>query len=386
LQSIHFVEGQMVSQGELLFVIDPRPMEAALARVRAEYDEARAGISEAESLVNQRQAEREQASAARRLAEKRFSRTQQLVSQRAAPQEELDVRESELQQAQADEVAAEANVASAQAALATARAAVETALANIRSAEVELDYTRITAPISGRISDWRINVGNLVNAGQGQSDVLTTIVSLDPIHCYFDADEQAVLRYQRLAENGERALSSQVRNPVYLALADEEGYPHQGHMDFVDNQFDRSTGTLRARAVFPNPTMALMPGMFAELRLPGSGPRETLLIPDAAVGSDQTEQYVYILNEQDEVQRVPVTVGALRDGLRIVHEGLDGSERVVTKGLQSIRPGMAVQATSETLKVPDVGELPNDYQPIRESESLSRQPAASKKIDGSKTS
>lgn len=370
LKSIHFDEGQMVKQGDLLFVIDPRPFEAALNSVTAQLEEAQAKVEQAKSIFGQRQAELKQAEAALDLAKKRLERSDVLLKRNAVSPEEGDIRESEYLQAQADVAASQANLAAAKAGISTAEAAVETAQAAIENARLDLSYTQLRAPISGRVSKWQVTEGNLVSGGSGQSTLLTTIVSTDPIHCYFDADEQAVLKYTRLAEQGKRQSSREVKNPVYLSLADEKGFPHKGHMDFVDNRLDPNTGTMRARAIFSNPDNVLTPGMFAQIRIPGTAPHEAILIPDEAIATDQSEKFVYAIDDKGVAKRIPVTVGETVDGLRVVESGLTGSETIVTHGLQLVRDGATVTTKVEQVVAVDDG-LPDNYSPVPEIEWLS---------------
>lgn len=377
LQSIHFAEGQDVQAGDLLFNLDPRPLEAALATAKAELEEARAELKGAESLLGQAVAQKAQTDAAERLAQQRQERAENLVRQNAMSREEYDQRASELVQATADVAAAEANIQAAKANVETAKASIIVAEEAVDSAELELDYTRIEAPISGRISNRLVTPGNFVNGGSSQSTLLTTIVSLDPIHCYFDANEREVLKYIRMVEAGtrENAREGEYRSPVFMKLADESGFPHVGHIDFVDNRVDPNTGTQRFRAIFPNPYGLLTPGMFAEVRLPGSPPAATILIPDAAVGTDQSETFVYVVGEEEKVERRTVRLGPMSHGLRIIREGLSVEDRLVTSGLQLIRPGTPITATpAEEFAWVEEGELPDTFQPVPRERWLSVDP------------
>ncbi|HUQ70991.1 MAG TPA: efflux RND transporter periplasmic adaptor subunit, partial [Planctomycetaceae bacterium] len=239
-------------------------------------------------------------------------------------------------------------------------------------AQLNLEYTEVRAPVTGRISSRLVTEGNLIVGGTGQPTLLTTIVSLDPIYCVFDADEQSFLKYNRLMREGKRPSSRDVKNPVYVGLADEpHQYPHQGHMDFVDNRLDAETGTLRGRAILPNKDLSLTPGLFARLRLPGSGRYDAILIPDLAVGTDQSEKYVFVIDEQDTIRRQAVELGPIVRGLRIVRTGLDGSEQIVLRGLQRVQPGVVVQAKPETIVMKDDG-LPLDAEPLPPENWLTR--------------
>ena len=198
------------------------------------------------------------------------------------------------------------------------------------------------APIDGRISRRYVTAGNLVHGGTGMPTLLTTIVSIDPIYCYIDADERSVLRYQQLSREGKRVSARDFKIPCEMALANETGFPHKGMIDFVDNRLDPHTGTLRARGVFTNSNRALTPGLFARLRIPGSGKYQALLLPDRAFSSDQTLKFVYVVNAQGKVEFRPVTVGPVVDGLRVVRDGLKAGERVIVEGHMRVRPGITV--------------------------------------------
>jgi membrane fusion protein, multidrug efflux system len=308
LQSVHFQDGAIVKKGDILFQIDPRPYEATLHRAEADVEEAKSRLA---------------------LAKKNFARAGDLLASHAISQEEADIRESSLRQAEA---------------------AVEEAEAAVDAAKLDVEFTRVSAPVAGRVGRKLVTEGNLINGGVGtQSTLLTTIVSLDPIYAYFDADEGSVLKYNRLARTGQRPSSRDYKNPVHVGLADEEGFPHEGAMDFVDNQLDRGTGTIVARALLPNPDLSLIPGLFARLRLPGSGKYQAILVPDEAIGSDQSQKFVYVVDAEGKAQYRVVKIGPLVDGLRVVREGVGPEDRVITAGLQRVRPGIAVDAQQETI-------------------------------------
>jgi RND family efflux transporter MFP subunit len=303
LQAVHFQDGSLVKKGDLLFTIDPRPYEAVLRRAQAEV-----------ALATSRLA----------LAQKNAARAGNLLASHAISQEEADVRESNRRQAEAS---------------------LEEAQAAVDAARLDVEFTRVSAPVSGRVGRKLVTEGNLINGGVGaQSTLLTTIVSLDPIYAYFEADEGSVLKYSRLARTGQRPSSREHRNPVRVGLADEEGFPHEGVMDFVDNQVDRGTGTVVARALLPNPDLSLLPGLFARLQLPGSGQYRAILIPDEAVGTDQSQKFVYVIDAEGKAQYRTVKVGPMIDGLRVVREGLAPDDRVVVAGIQRVRPGILVDA------------------------------------------
>ena len=300
LQSVHFKDGALVKKGALLFVIDPRPYQAEVARAQAELALAQARYER---------------------TRKDFVRAQKLLQSRAISEEEIDTRAAEQNQA---------------------REAVQAARAAVDAVQLNVEFTQVKAPISGRISRNLVTEGNLINGGSAQATLLTTIVSLDPIYCYFDADERAYLKYVRLAQDGQRPSSREVQNPVALALTDETGFPHQGYIDFVDNRLDPNTGTMTGRAVIANPNLTLVPGLFARLRLQGSGKYAALLLPDEAVGSDQSQRFVLVVNDQDTVEYRKVEPGPLIDGLRVIRDGLQAADWVVVNGLQRIAPGARV--------------------------------------------
>lgn len=310
LQSVHFEDGTLVKRGDLLFVIDPRPYEAAL-------DEARAALTQWKVRLE--------------LASNDLDRAKRLFSSRAISEEELDARTKEHREAEA--------------ALAAAKAAE-------KGSALNLEFARIKAPISGRIGRKLVTVGNLVSSAGDTPTLLTTIVSVDPIQVYFTADERAFLRYTRLAENGIRPSSRNAPNPVRLQLADEQGFPHLGHMDFVDNQIDQATGTMQGRAVFANPDGDLTPGLFARVRLLGEGPYEALILPDQAIATDQGQRLVYILGPDNVVTPRPVTLGRSLGELRVIRDGLSPTDRVVINGIQRVRPGITVAPVEGSIPEP----------------------------------
>lgn len=362
LQSTHFDEGQSVAKGDLLAIIDPRPFQAELAAARARVAQAEAGSAQAAAQKRQAEAVKAERVTMLKLALRRLDRQNQLDQRGATSDERVDEAEAESAQAAAAIEAANAEIATAEAAIATAQAAVLTAQAGQELAKLNLDYTEIRAPISGRISRRFITEGNLIDGGSSGSILLTRIVSLNPIHAYFDANEQEFLKYVRLAQSGKRGSSRDTKNPVLVSLVDEQGYPHKGHMDFVDNRVDPNTGTMRGRAILPNDDGVLTPGLFVEVRLPGSGRYEAIMVPDAAIGSDQSQKFVYVLQDGQPVRRV-VELGPISHGLRIIDEGLSGDDVIVVRGLQSIRPGGKYKTLQETVEVKS-SLLPDDYQPV----------------------
>ncbi|MBA3962643.1 MAG: efflux RND transporter periplasmic adaptor subunit [Chthoniobacterales bacterium] len=322
LESIHFKDGQMVKKGDLLFVIDPRPYQAVFDRAAAQQKEAEAGLA---------------------LADANLKRTEELATKKVVASQDLDDQRSKQL---------------------GAAAALQVAQAEVKAAQLNLDFTRITAPVSGRINRHVVSEGNLISGGAATATLLTTIVSLDPIYAYFEADEQAYMKYVRLDKSGERRSSRDVANPVRLALADEEGYPHQGRMNFVENRIDVDTATIQGRAVFDNPDFILIPGQFVRLQLLGSSPHQAVLIPDEAVVSDQSQKFVWIVNAENKAEYRKVKPGPLNDGLRVMSEGLKPNERVIVLGLQNVRPGIAVEAKEEPIQNFVAGAAGNTTAPV----------------------
>jgi multidrug efflux system membrane fusion protein len=304
LDKVHFKEGKPVKKGDLLVTIDPRPYQAEFDRADAEYQRT------------QSQAE---------LAKNDFERAGRLILTKAISDEDLDTKAKNYS---------------------TILAAVRSAKAAADLARLNLGFTEIRAPIDGRISSALITEGNLVSGGVSGAgaSLLTTLVSLDPLYCYGSADERAILKYIRLSREGKRDSARDFDIPAEMQLADETGFPHKGHMDFVDNRVDPNTGTLRARGVFPNPDHSLSPGFFARLRIPGSGKYPALLIPDRALGSDQAQKFVYVVNSEKKVEFRPVKIGPMIDGLRVVKEGLKPGQQIIAEGLLRVRPGIVVEA------------------------------------------
>ena len=304
IERVAFAEGKEVRKGEVLFEIDPRPYQAELARAEAQLAEARTGAE---------------------LAAREVARARRLVAVQAISREEYDARVSA--QAQGD-------------------ASVQAAQAAVRTARLNLDWTRVRAPIAGRVSRAEVTAGNLVLAGPPTATLLTTVMSLDPVYVYFDADERTYLKYAGLARDGTRPSSRDVRTPIYLGLIDEDGqFPHRGYVDFVDNTVNPETGTIRARAVFSNKDHAFTPGLFARLKLEGSGQYRATLVVDRAVGTDQDKKFVLVLKPDSTVDYRSVQLGRLVDGLRVVTSGLKQGDEVVINGLQRVRPGMKVTPT-----------------------------------------
>jgi multidrug efflux system membrane fusion protein len=301
IDSVHFKEGQIVKQGDLLFVIDPRPYRLAVEQAKADVERAKAKL-EIASLDVQRGTP--------------LARTQALTER------ELDTRKS-------TERDAAGQVGSAEAA--------------VKQAELNLEWTEVRAPIGGRISDKRVDSGNLITGGQTGATLLTVIVSIDPIHFIFDGSEADFLHYLRLAVAGGRPSSRDAQNPVSVRLADESDFKHQGRMDFVDNVINPKSGTIRGRAVFDNKDGFLTPGVFGRLRLFG-GEHEALLVPDGAIASDQSSKIVFTVADDGTVGTKLIELGPMVDGLRVIRSGLAPTDRIVIDGLQRARPGAKVTA------------------------------------------
>jgi RND family efflux transporter MFP subunit len=305
LDRVAFTEGKEVRKGEVLFEIDPQPYQAALDQRQADLTRTRARAS---------------------LTERDAERSERLVAVQAISQEEMDTRLTLVSEA---------------------RAAVAAAEAAVRAAELDLAFTKVRSPVNGRTGRAEVTVGNLVTGGPAGSTLLTTVVSLDPIYVYFEGDESAYLRYSHLARSGDRPSSRTAANPVQIGLSDESGFPHTGRMDFVDNRLDPATGTIRARAVVANADRLFTPGMFARVRLIGTGLRRVTVIPEVAVSTDQDRKFVFVLNADSTVAYRNVTLGRQAEGQRrIIRNGLQAGEKVVVNGFARIRPGVRVRATA----------------------------------------
>ncbi len=296
LTQVLFSEGQLVKKGDLLFQIDDRAFQAEVKRLQAELIAAKSN---------------------QQLAKNDFERAEKLRKQKAIAEELLDARRARMEQSAAQV------------------AAVSAAL---DKAQLDLSHSRVTAPISGRISNALITSGNFVHAGQSQ---LTSIVSTEKIYAYFDADEQTYLKYVALAAKGERA-DSREQSPVLMALSSDQDYRFAGELDFLDNSINPQTGTIRARAVFDNKDNLLIPGLFANIKLTGSASYSGILIDDKAVGTDLNNKFVLVLDDKQQLQYRAVTLGEKVGGLRIIKQGLKANETIVVNGLQRVRPTMQI--------------------------------------------
>jgi multidrug efflux system membrane fusion protein len=302
LNEVRFKDGQEVARGDVLFVIDPRPFERALQQAQAELFAANTKVENANLDV---------------------VRGQKLIEGKIISDKTFDDRMSVLRDAQA---------------------AVKVADAKVKAAELDLSFSTIAAPISGRIGRTLVTAGNWVSAGSvSGATLLTTIVSQNPIFIYFDVNENNYIKYKRLAERGVKVGAADVGAPVEVALPDERGFPHKGRLDFLDNRLDQGTGTLRARAVLANKTGLFSPGLFGRVRVTGMPSYAALLLPDEAIGTDQTNKYVLVVEGDGTVERRNVRLGPLIDGLRVVRDGVAAGDWVITRGLQRARPGVKVE-------------------------------------------
>ena len=307
LEGLHFTEGAMVNQGDLLFEIDPRPYKALV-------DQATAKIAQDRALLKHNAAT--------------YRRYQKLRQQGAATDEDID-------RSLADRDSIEATLKADQ--------------ADLEAKQLDLNYTAIKSPITGRISRFEVTEGNVVQSGQNGGTLLTTIVSVDPIYVYFDIDERTLLQIRRLIKSGTMRNVQESAFPMVVGLADEDNFPHAGIVNFLDNRVDPGTGTLRVRGVFDNHDGLLTPGLFVRCHLPLGEPHRCLLVAEQALGSDQGQKFAYVVNDANEVTYRPVQTGRLYDGLRVIESGLSKNEKVVVAGLQRVRPGVIVDGHLEPM-------------------------------------
>ncbi len=314
LDRVDFTDGQMVKQGDLLFTIDKRPFQTTLDQAKANLAQSHANLA---------------------FAETDLARGAQLVRQSTITEQTFD------QRTQVKRVA---------------EASVQAQEAAVRQASLDLEFTELKAPVAGRIGDRRVSPGNLVTGGTaGNTSLLATIVSTDPIRFEFTFDEASYLRYERLAQGGREMTSRDTSVVVALKLIDEQDFPHQGRMDFVDNVIDRSSGTIRGRAVFSNPDGVFTPGMFARVRVPGSPSYSALLVSDAAIGTEQTRKYVLVVDSENVVRMKYVTLGQSFNNLRVIKSGLQEEDRVIVNGLMRARPNQKVNPQNEAPPAPIPG-------------------------------
>jgi len=298
LEGIHFKDGQIVKKGDLLFTIDPRPFQNVLDEARAKLEQAKANLAFAESDL---------------------ARARSLVRGTTITEQSFD------QRVQAKRVA---------------EASMNGQAAAVRQAALDLEFTELRAPVTGRIGERRVSTGNLVTGGAGgNTTLLATIRSTDPIRFEFTMDETSYLRFLRVHKNASGVVANV---PVKLRLIDEKGFSHEGHLDFIDNAIDRSSGAIRLRAEVPNPDGTFTPGMFARIRVPMAPPAEALLVPDTAIGTEQVRKFVLTIDGKNVAQPKYVTLGSVVDGLRVITAGLSPQDRVIINGLMRVRPGAHV--------------------------------------------
>jgi RND family efflux transporter MFP subunit len=309
LNEVHFQDGQIVKKGDLLYTIDPRPFEAALAQAKAELAQANTKVENSSLDVE---------------------RGRPLVDRKILSEKSFDDRANLLRDAQA---------------------LIKVADAKVKTAELDLYFTKITAPVAGRTSRSAMVSGGWVSAGAAaNATLLTSIVTENPIHLYFDISENNWIKYRRMIEKGQKTGAAQVGTDVQLALPDEPGFPHKAKVDFIDNRLDQATGTMRARAIVNNDTATFSAGMFARVRVQGSEDYPAILLPDDAIGTDQTNKFVFTVSEDGTVGRKPIMLGPVVDGLRVVRTGIAATDWVITKGIQRARPGGKVTPKKEEIK------------------------------------
>ncbi|MBV8610622.1 MAG: efflux RND transporter periplasmic adaptor subunit [Singulisphaera sp.] len=313
LEKVNFTEGVLVKKGDVLFELDPRPYQVLL-------DQAKAKVAQDQAQLAYHEAD--------------YQRYQELIRIGGVSKSDLD----RIKAARGVDIA---NIAADEAAVA--------------SRQLDLDYTKVIAPVSGRVSRYVVTVGNLIQSGdQNGGTLLTTIVSVDPMYAYFDVDEHTALRVRQLVRERKSDSPRDVGYPVSLGLANEEGHPHRGTINFVDNQVNPRTGTIRVRGVFPNKEQVLLPGLFGRVRAPIGRAHKALLVSDRALDTDLGQKILYVVNDKNEVVSRPVRLGALHDGLREITDGLKPGERVIVSGLQQVRPGITVE--------PKLVDMPNGSQ------------------------
>ncbi len=324
LVKVNFEDGQNVKKGDLLYVIDPRPYQAALDRARGELARLYALLDKAKADV---------------------ARSERLRPSGAISQDEYEQHKATMK---------------------VYEASIQTAKAAVRNAELNLGFTRITSPIDGRVSRTRITEGNLVQPGTDDAAVLTMVVTRNPIYVYFDVDEEALLKYQDLALKEGKDLHPKrlkdLKIPVQIGLANEKGFPHAGIIDFADNMLNRATGTLRVRGVFANDKEYLTPGLFVRVRIPFGDPHRCLLVPEDAISRDQRERFLLTVNKKNEVEYHKIKAGSLHEGMTVITSGIGPDDWVIVKGLQRARPGMTV--TPRRLDEKKVAGSPSPAPPV----------------------
>jgi len=304
LVKINFQDGQEVKKGDLLFEIDPRPYQALLDKAKGDLERLHALLDKAEIDL---------------------ARSERLRPSGAVSQDQYEQHVSLLK---------------------VHKASIQSAEAALRDAQLNMEFTRVVSPIDGQVSRRNVTEGNLVQSGGGESTVLTTVVTIDPVYVSFNIDEPAFLKYKsrdwRLGQDGRPSYVKELKIPVEIGLPDEEGFPHRGVLDFLDNAVDRSTGSIRARGVFDNAKRYLTPGLFVRVRVPFGKPHPALLVSDRAVASDQRQKYLLTVGKDNVVQRREVKLGSLHGGMRVIESGIESGDLVVVSGLQRARPGKPV--------------------------------------------
>ncbi|WP_249128051.1 MULTISPECIES: efflux RND transporter periplasmic adaptor subunit [unclassified Bradyrhizobium] len=300
VNTVEFRDGAIVRAGDLLYTIDSRPFEAVAAQAEGQLADSRAKVE---------------------LAKRELDRALSLVQTSAVSEQVVDQRRQALQAAHAAEMQADGA---------------------LKAAKLNIEFTHVLAPMTGRVSRHLVSPGNLVQGSEGSATLLTSIVTLDPIYIYFDVDEATYLKNNRLWFEGKRPSSRDTPNPVEVALTGESKPSKEGKMDFLDNRLDVSTGTLRSRAIIPNKDFSILPGQFGRVRLIGSSPYEALLLPDTAIATDQSRKIVFVVKDDNTVEARPVQLGPLDEGLRVVREGLKAEDRVIVDGIQRARVGAKV--------------------------------------------
>jgi RND family efflux transporter MFP subunit len=316
LESVNFVDGQKVKKGDVLFTIDDRPFEIALDQANADFNQARASL---------------------KTAVDNFERVESLRESGAVSIEEYDRRKQALEYA---------------------KASVQLSQARVDNAKLNLEFTKVRAPMAGLVSRDMVNEGNLIDGGTANSTLLTTIVATSPIDFYFTGSESDYLRYVRLARNGERSAARSEGIPVFIKLQDEEDFVHEAKMDFVDNELDNGTGTIESRAVLENKDHLLEPGMFGKARIMGSAEHDAIMVPDEIIGTNQSIRFVYVLGDDNLVTTKNVSLGPLHsNGLRIIRDGISREDKLITNNIQKIREGVAVTPIETQLQKDNSGEL-----------------------------
>ena len=315
VQEAPFKEGALVHKGDTLFVIDDRPF-------KADFENKKAAVAKDQASID--------------LTKAQLSRYSDLLQKKAVSQQDYDTNKAGFDQATAQ--------------LAADQAALETSRLN-------LEWTHVAAPIDGRVGRIEVTVGNLVTGGSGQMSVLTSVVSIDPIYCYAPVPERNFLKYQHYAESSTGKGVREAKIPCFIKLENETQFGHEGVIDFIDNQLDPKTGTIQVRGVIPNPSGELTPGLFAQMRITGTGPYNALLVPDASVGTEQAERFLLVVDAEGVVASRRVKLGRLFGSLRVVSEGLKEGERVIVNGLQMARPGSKVVAKEEPISAAAIAEL-----------------------------